>query len=113
MQSHKNQYVVLYPSLKAHYSCCSNIEVAFIASKDSHTPRASEPPETDDLKFVHDVSPAVEGCLHCVGIYVFTQLTALSPADIAASVTGLSGLTAERIIKQDWIGQAHKLAKYP
>lgn len=84
-----------------------------MARKDSHTSRALEPPETDDLKLIHDISPAVERRLHSTGIYTFAQLAALFPADIAASVAGLSGLTAERIIKQDWIGQARKLAKYP
>ncbi len=84
-----------------------------MARKDSHTSRALEPPETEDLKLIHGVNPAVERRLHSVGIYTFAQLAALSPADIAASVTGLSGLTAERIIKQDWISQARRLAKRP
>lgn len=82
-----------------------------MARKDSHTSRALEPPEFDDLKLIHGISPAVERRLHGVGIYTFAQLAALSPADIAASVAGLSGLTAESITKQDWIGQAHKLAE--
>ena len=81
-----------------------------MSRKDSHTSRALEPPEIDDLKRIHGVSPAVERRLHGVGIYTYAQLAALSPADIAASVAGLSGLTAERIIRQDWIGQARKLA---
>lgn len=81
-----------------------------MARKDSHTSRALEPPETDDLKLIQGISPAVERRLHSVGIYTFAQLAALSPADIAAPVAGLSGMTAERIIKQDWIGQAYKLA---
>jgi hypothetical protein len=78
--------------------------------KDSHTSRAMEPPETDDLKLIHGISPAVEHRLHGVGIYTFAQLVTLSPADIAASVAGLYGLSAEHIIKQDWIGQSRKLA---
>lgn len=69
-----------------------------------------EPPEIDDLKLINGIGPAVERRLHGVGIYTYAQLAALSPADIAASVAGISGLTAERITKQDWIGQARKLA---
>jgi hypothetical protein len=64
----------------------------------------------DDLKLINGIGPAVERRLHGVSIYTYAQLAALSPADIAASVAGLSGLTAERISKQDWIGQARRLA---
>lgn len=45
-----------------------------------------------------------------MGIFTFTQLAALSPADVAAAIAGLSGVSSERIVKQDWIGQAHRLA---
>jgi hypothetical protein len=69
-----------------------------------------EPPEFDDLKLINGIGPAVERRLHGVGIYTFAQLAALSPADIAAAVADLAGLSAERIIKQDWISQARKLA---
>jgi large subunit ribosomal protein L21 len=81
-----------------------------MARKDSHTSRAKEPPETDDLKLINGIGPAVERRLRGVGIYTFAQLAALSTADIAASIAGLSGLTTERIIKQDWIGQTRKLS---
>src|SRR5581483_6482156 len=39
----------------------------------------------DDLKRINRISPAVERRLHCVGIYTYAQLAALSPADIAAA----------------------------
>lgn len=81
-----------------------------MARKHSHTSRTVEPPEADDLKLINGIGPGVENRLHGVGIFTFAQLAALSPADIAASVSGLAGLTAERIAKQDWIGQARMLA---
>lgn len=81
-----------------------------MAKKRSHTSRAVEPPEANDLKFINGIGPGVESRLHGVGIFTFAQLAALSPADVAASVAGLAGLTAERIIKQDWLGQARELA---
>ncbi len=65
-----------------------------------------QPSETDDLKLIIGIGPAVEKRLHGVGIFTFAQLAALSPAAIAAAVTGLSGLSAERITRQDWIGRA-------
>ena len=80
-----------------------------MSKKRSDTSRSVEPPEIDDLKLINGIGPAVERRLHGVGIYTYAQLAALSPADIAAAVADLAGLSAERIIKQDWIGQARKL----
>jgi hypothetical protein len=81
-----------------------------MASKRSPTNRDAEPPRIDDLKLINGIGPAVEKRLNGVGIFTFTQLAALSPADIAAAVAGLAGLSAERIVKQDWIGQSRRLA---
>ena len=72
--------------------------------------KAGQPTETDDLKLINGIGPAVEKRLNGVGIFTFAQLAVLSSADISAAVADLSGLSAERIIKQDWIGQARKLA---
>lgn len=72
-----------------------------------------EPRGIDDLKLIHGIGPAVEQRLHGVGIDTFAKLAALTPADIAASVSDLAGLTAERIHKQDWIGQARRLVIKP
>jgi hypothetical protein len=69
-----------------------------------------EPPNSDDLKLINGIGRVVENRLHERSVYTFAQLSALSPADIAAAVADVAGLTAERIIKQDWIGQARRLA---
>jgi hypothetical protein len=82
-----------------------------MAGKRSPTNRDAEPPRIDDLKLINGIGPAVEKRLIGIGILTYAQLTALSPADIAAAVADLAGLSAERIIKQDWIGQARKLAE--
>jgi hypothetical protein len=81
-----------------------------MVKKRADTSRPVDPPESDNFKLINGIGPAVERRLHGVGIYKYAQLAALSPADIAASVTGIAGLTAERITQQDWIGQARKLA---
>ncbi|HLX57313.1 MAG TPA: hypothetical protein VKR83_09835 [Ktedonobacteraceae bacterium] len=81
-----------------------------MVKKRSDTSRPVDPPESDNFKLINGIGPAVEHRLHGVGIRRYAQLAALSPADIAASVSGLAGLTAERITRQDWIGQARKLA---
>jgi hypothetical protein len=78
--------------------------------KRSPTNSGSEPPRVDDLKLINGIGPAVEKRLNGIGIFTFAQLAALPPADIAAAVADLAGLSTERIIKQDWIGQARKLA---
>lgn len=69
-----------------------------------------EPLTRNDLKLINGIGPTVEKRLNGIGIYTFAQLATFSPADVAAVVADLSGLSAERIIKQDWIGQARKLA---
>jgi hypothetical protein len=79
----------------------------------SDTSRSVEQPDSDDLKLINGIGIAVEDRLHDHSIYTFAQLVAASPADIAAAVAGLAGLSAERIMKQDWIGQARKLASKP
>jgi hypothetical protein len=81
-----------------------------MASKSSPTNRAAEPPRIDDLKLINGIGPAVEKRLNGVGIFTFAQLANLPPTDVAAAVAGLIGLSTEHIIKQDWIGQAHRLA---
>jgi hypothetical protein len=78
--------------------------------KRPHIPRPAEPPKADDLKLINGIGPAVEIRLHRVSIFTFVQLASVSPADIAAAVADLAGLSSERIIKLDWIGQARKLA---
>ena len=78
--------------------------------KASPTNGDAEPPRIDNLRLINGIGPAVEKRLNGVGIFTFAQLAALSPADIGAATADLAGLSAERIIKQNWIGQACKLA---
>jgi hypothetical protein len=81
-----------------------------MSKKRSPTTRAVEPPRADNLGLINGIGPAVENRLNGVGIFTFAQLAAMSPADIAAAVSALAGFSSERILKQDWIGQASKLA---
>jgi hypothetical protein len=64
----------------------------------------------DDFKRITGIGPAIEQHLHEAGILTFAQLAALAPADIAARVSGIAGMSAERITEQDWPGQARELA---
>lgn len=81
-----------------------------MSSKRSPIAREEDLRKTDDFKLIAGIGPTIESRLNSVGIFTFAQLAAMSPADLAAAVTGIVGLTAERISKQGWIGKAQELA---
>lgn len=55
------------------------------------------------------IGEATEQRLHAAGIDTFDQLGSLSPQDIASILTGQVGVK-ERAARQDWTGQARRLA---
>ena len=80
-----------------------------MSNKEIDTSSSVRPAKADDLKRITGIGTAFEKRLNDFGIFTFPRLAALSPADIAAAVAGKGSLTSERIIKEDWIGQARKL----
>ncbi len=62
----------------------------------------------DDLKKLSGVGPALETKLHEAGVTSFAQIAAWGPAEIAEFDEKLS--FKGRIEREDWIGQAKKLA---
>ncbi len=76
-------------------------------------PARTDRPGIDDFKLIVGIGPGVERRFHTANIFTFDQLAALSPSDIASLLTDLAGLSAERIAKQNWIGQARDLAARP
>ncbi|MFL5805446.1 MAG: M36 family metallopeptidase [Roseiflexaceae bacterium] len=66
----------------------------------------------DDLKLINGIKTGMERRLHSVGIRTYAKIAAMTPAELAAAV-GMPGYSAERIAKQDWIGQARELAGLP
>jgi hypothetical protein len=78
-----------------------------MASKQFRGSILVSPQMADDFKLISGIGPALTNRLHDAGIRTFTQLAAHSPARLAASISGLS---VKRITRQDWIGQARKLA---
>ncbi len=70
-----------------------------------HEQGRSEP--LDDFKRIIGIGPVIESYLHSRGIYTFAQLAKLSPTKVAAIVGHNS---PRRIINENWIGQARKLA---
>ncbi len=65
----------------------------------------------DDFKLIYGIGPGIESRLHRAGIRTYAQLAALMPEKILSVLGNLVGLKIERITKQDWIGQAKKLAE--
>lgn len=65
--------------------------------------------EPDDLKQISGVGPVLEKKLHGFGVTKFAQVAAFSKKDIDALDEALS--FKGRIERDDWVGQAAKLAK--
>jgi predicted flap endonuclease-1-like 5' DNA nuclease len=65
-------------------------------------------PETDDLKKIKGVGPAIEKTLKSLGIHRFNQIAEMSEYDIDRVAQQLKGFRS-RIYREDWIGQARDL----
>ena len=64
----------------------------------------------DDFKQIQGIGPAIERRLHEAGIITFSQLSEMSPEELATLFAGLTGLSVERIQQKNWIGQARQMA---
>jgi predicted flap endonuclease-1-like 5' DNA nuclease len=62
----------------------------------------------DDLKKINGIGPGIEKILHEVGIYHFRQIAQFTPDNVAWLNQRLR--FKGRIEREDWIGQARKLA---
>lgn len=60
---------------------------------------------------IKGIGPATERRLLKAGIRTVSELAAMSVPDLATLVTDIPGMTAERIEKEDWLGQARRLAQ--
>jgi hypothetical protein len=74
--------------------------------------RTSAPADqaADDFQQIQGIGAAIDRRLHDAGILTYGDLAALTPEQIAASLTGVAGLSPARITSQDWTGQAGRLA---
>lgn len=69
--------------------------------------RIASSQKMDDLKVICGIGPVTEKLLHDAGIQTYRQLARLSVKALQALVPNLS---ENQIKKQDWVGQAYKLA---
>jgi Helix-hairpin-helix domain len=67
----------------------------------------------DDFRRIPGIGPALERRLHDAGILTYQDLADRTPEQIAAALANVTGVSAERIASQDWIGQARQLAGPP
>ncbi len=65
--------------------------------------------DPDDLKKISGIGPGIEKTLHGLGIYHFRQIAQLTPDNVAWIDQRLR--FRGRIEREDWIGQARKLAE--
>ena len=68
----------------------------------------SRPDQVDDLKEVRGIGPVLERVLNRLGIYLFRQIAAFTPADVAWVASNLPEFPG-RIIWERWIDQAQDL----
>jgi predicted flap endonuclease-1-like 5' DNA nuclease len=64
--------------------------------------------EPDDLKQINGIGPSIEKTLHELGIWHFRQIAAFTPDNIAWVDQRLR--FKGRIAREDWVGQASRLA---
>ncbi|MFQ5982039.1 MAG: hypothetical protein ACE5KS_01565 [Woeseiaceae bacterium] len=64
--------------------------------------------ESDDLKLIKGVGPAIEKTLNDLGIFRFNQIAEMSEYDIDRVAQRLKGFRS-RIYREDWVGQARNL----
>jgi hypothetical protein len=81
-----------------------------MSNKHSRVRGAAAPPGADDFQVIDGIGPGIERRLYDANILTYAQLASLSPDEIAPLVAGIAGLSVERIVKQDWVGQARALA---
>jgi predicted flap endonuclease-1-like 5' DNA nuclease len=69
-----------------------------------------QPDKPDDLTAINGLGPALAKKLNQAGIVSYAQLAALSDTDIAHLEKNVLK-SAGRITRNDWVGQAKKLAQ--
>jgi len=79
-----------------------------MARKQPSTPTINSPPVKDNFSLIKGIGPILSRRLHNASIYTYNQLAAQSPAELAKKVSGRS---VKQITKQDWVGQARKIAQ--
>ena len=99
-----NVVVAMRKPAKAHAP-----EIAGAAPAKARPAAQQRPRRPDDLKAIGGVGPKLERVLNGLGVWTYAQIAAWTQAEIAW-VDGELGF-AGRIGRDDWVGQAVRLAK--
>ena len=81
-----------------------------MARHDDHAAPTPADQPGDDFRQIAGIGAAIERRLHEAGIRTYADLAARSPDELATSLSDVAGLSATRIVKQNWIGQASQMA---
>src|SRR5215813_5243 len=81
-----------------------------MVSKRSRPSGKSPGIQGDNFKIIQGVNTVIESCLHRAGILTYAQFASLSPDDIITIVGNIAALSPEKVMKQNWTGQARELA---
>jgi hypothetical protein len=84
---------------------CNMVETQTISYSDEELTTR----EHDDFTRIHGIGPGIERRLHAAGILSYGQLAALQAQEIATAVGNLVGMSAQRVLDQEWIDQARRL----
>jgi Helix-hairpin-helix domain len=67
----------------------------------------------DDFQKIAGIGPVLALRLWNAGILTYDDLARRTPAEIAATLADVAGISAERIASQNWTGQARELGEPP
>lgn len=86
-----------------------------MSNKSSRSQSTAPSQKADDFRLINGLTKTAKAKLHAAGILTFDQLAMMSPHEIVAAIedpnSANAETSAERIIRDDWIGQAKKLAE--
>ncbi len=86
-----------------------------MSNKSSRSQNSASSRKADDFRLINGLTKTAKAKLHAAGILTFDQLAMMSPHEIVAAIedpdSANAETSAERIIRDDWIGQAKKLAE--
>ncbi|MBL8191696.1 MAG: hypothetical protein JNK38_27000 [Acidobacteria bacterium] len=86
-----------------------------MSNKSSRSQSSDPSQKADDFRLINGLTKTAKAKLHAAGILTFDQLAMMSPHEIVAAIedpnSASAETSAERIIRDDWIGQAKKLAE--
>src|SRR5512133_1604240 len=82
-----------------------------MASKHRHEPDTLDTLQEGDFRRISGIGPGIEHRLRSAGIETFDQLAEMDVIEMVAALQGTVGITAERIITQEWKQQARRFAE--